>query len=583
MIDKNLIKDIFPFRRKLILMVILNIIQAIMIVSTAYIIAYIADRLLLSDLNNSTATPLLVLLFFFFCIKAGLNYLNNIQMEKISLKVQSKLRKKLLKVLVHHVYLQENKTKGEWLAIITKGVDKLNIYLTSFLPQLGLLITVPSVLLIFTFINDWISGLIFLTTAPLIPFFMILIGKIADKENKRQWQVFQKLTMYLVDLLPGLLVVKAYNQTKTQLLKINQNGDVFAKATLKVLRVAFISAFMLEFIATLSIAIIAVNIGLRLIYGYADFLPAFFILLIAPQFYQPFRQFGSAFHDAMNGITASSEIYAMLQKLNKQENVSLAKNILDKQDNWQIEFKKVSYKYKDSEKQAIDDLSLKIQAGSNVVITGANGAGKSTLFKLLLGLYPCATGKILIDNQDLQTLDMIWWQQQIGWVAQEPYIFSVSIRENITMGRDFSDEEIKNICHLVNLDKFIESLPQRYETLLDATQKLSSGQKRRLGLARALIGKPKILLLDEPMENLDIYNEELIQNVLSNLKHQVTVLIIGHRLQTLLRADNLIYLEAGKVVDNTKINLLLKKYTNNLKDNDKERIEVNATGTKKYI
>ena len=564
-------------------MVILNIIQAIMIVSTAYIIAYIADRLLLSDLNNSTATPLLVLLFFFFCIKAGLNYLNNIQMEKISLKVQSKLRKKLLKVLVHHVYLQENKTKGEWLAIITKGVDKLNIYLTSFLPQLGLLITVPLVLLIFTFINDWISGLIFLTTAPLIPFFMILIGKIADKENKRQWQVFQKLTMYLVDLLPGLLVVKAYNQTKTQLLKINQNGDVFAKATLKVLRVAFISAFMLEFIATLSIAIIAVNIGLRLIYGYADFLPAFFILLIAPQFYQPFRQFGSAFHDAMNGITASSEIYAMLQKLNKQENVSLAKNILDKQDNWQIEFKNVSYKYKDSEKQAIDDLSLKIQAGSNVVITGANGAGKSTLFKLLLGLYPCATGKILIDNQDLQTLDMIWWQQQIGWVAQEPYIFSVSIRENITMGRDFSDEEIKNICHLVNLDKFIESLPQRYETLLDATQKLSSGQKRRLGLARALIGKPKILLLDEPMENLDIYNEELIQNVLSNLKHQVTVLIIGHRLQTLLRADNLIYLEAGKVVDNTKINLLLKKYTNKLKDNDKERIEVNATGTKKYI
>ena len=564
-------------------MVILNIIQAIMIVSTAYIIAYIADRLLLSDLNNSTATPLLVLLFFFFCIKAGLNYLNNIQMEKISLKVQSKLRKNLLKVLVHHVYLQENKTKGEWLAIITKGVDKLNIYLTSFLPQLGLLITVPLVLLIFTFINDWISGLIFFTTAPLIPFFMILIGKIADKENKRQWQVFQKLTMYLADLLPGLLVVKAYNQTKTQLLKINQNGEVFAKATLKVLRVAFISAFMLEFIATLSIAIIAVNIGLRLIYGYADFLPAFFILLIAPQFYQPFRQFGSAFHDAMNGITASSEIYAMLQKLNKQENVSLAKNILDKQDNWQIEFKNISYKYKDSEKQAIDDLSLKIQPGSNVVITGANGAGKSTLFKLLLGLYPCATGKILIDNQDLQTLDMTWWQQQIGWVAQEPYIFGVSIRENITMGRNFSDEEIKNICHLVNLDEFIESLPQRYETLLNATQKLSSGQKRRLGLARALIGKPKILLLDEPMENLDIYNEELIQKVLSKLKHQVTVLIIGHRLQTLLKADNLIYLENGKVVDNTKINLLLKKYTNKLKNNDKERIEVNATGTKKYI
>ena len=145
---------------------------------------------------------------------------------------------------------------------------------------------------------------------------MILIGKIADKENKKQWQVFQKLTMYMADLLSGLLIVKAYNQTQRQLSEINKNGKLFSQATLKVLRIAFISAFMLEFISTLSIAIIAVNIGLRLIYGHVEFLPVFFILLIAPQFYQPFRQFGSAFHDAMNGITASSEIYAMIDKLN---------------------------------------------------------------------------------------------------------------------------------------------------------------------------------------------------------------------------------------------------------------------------
>lgn len=552
MIDKNLLKDIFPFKRQLILVMISNIMQAMMIVAIAYIIAYIADKLLLSCLESSTATPLLVLLFFFFCIKAILNYFNHYQMEKISLNVQSNLRKQLFEVLAQRSFLANSYAKGQWIALITKGVDKLDIYLTSFIPQLGLLSTIPLILLIFTFINDWISGLIFLITAPLIPFFMILIGKIADKENKKQWQVFQKLTMYMADLLPGLLIVKAYNQTQRQLSEINKNGKLFSQATLKVLRIAFISAFMLEFISTLSIAIIAVNIGLRLIYGHVEFLPVFFILLIAPQFYQPFRQFGSAFHDAMNGITASSEIYAMIDKLNciKESKANLK---FDDADMVQIELKNVYYEYQDSDKWAIDNLSLKIEKGKQFVLTGDNGAGKSTLFKLLLGIEKCQSGEILINDYNLADLDKQWWQSQIGWVAQEPYIFSATISENITLGRDFNLKEIEHICQLVNLDEFIKSLPQGYDTEITSAMNLSSGQKRRLGLARALIGRPKLLLLDEPMENLDVYNEKLIQRILSDLKNKVTVIIIGHRLQTLKNADELIYLQQGKLVDNEKI------------------------------
>jgi len=552
MIDKNLLKDIFPFKRQLILVMISNIMQAMMIVAIAYIIAYIADKLLLSRLESSTATPLLVLLFFFFCIKAILNYFNHYQMEKISLNVQSNLRKQLFEVLAQRSFLANSYAKGQWIALITKGVDKLDIYLTSFIPQLGLLSTIPLILLIFTFINDWISGLIFLITAPLIPFFMILIGKIADKENKKQWQVFQKLTMYMADLLPGLLIVKAYNQTQRQLSEINKNGKLFSQATLKVLRIAFISAFMLEFISTLSIAIIAVNIGLRLIYGHVEFLPVFFILLIAPQFYQPFRQFGSAFHDAMNGITASSEIYAMIDKLNCIKE-SMANLKFDDADMVQIELKNVYYKYQDSDKWAIDDLSLKIEKGKQLVLTGDNGAGKSTLFKLLLGIEKCQSGEILINDYNLADLDKQWWQSQIGWVAQEPYIFSATIRENITLGRDFNLKEIEHICQLVNLDEFIKSMPQGYDTEITSAMNLSSGQKRRLGLTRALIGRPKLLLLDEPMENLDVYNEKLIQRILSDLKNKVIVIIIGHRLQTLKNADELIYLQQGKLVDNEKI------------------------------
>ena len=325
MLDKNILKDIFPYKKSLIFIILSNIIQATMIVSISYIIAYLADKLLFDELNHSAATPFLALLFFFFVVKAVLNYINRLKLEEISLNLQSKLRYKLLQALALDFKSIQRKPKGQCLAIITKGVDKLDVYLTSFIPQFGLLITIPLVLVIFTFINDWISGLIFLFTAPLIPFFMILIGKIADKENKKQWQVFQKLAVYMADLLPGLLVVKAYNQTQRQLKQVEKNGEKFSEATLKVLKIAFISAFMLEFIATISIAIIAVNIGLRLLYGQVSFLPAFFCLLVAPQFYQPFRQFGSAFHEAMNGIVASSEIYKLIQAApnNKQKNIVL--------------------------------------------------------------------------------------------------------------------------------------------------------------------------------------------------------------------------------------------------------------------
>lgn len=543
MLDKNILKDIFPYKKSLIFIILSNIIQATMIVSISYIIAYLADKLLFDELNHSAATPFLALLFFFFVVKAVLNYINRLKLEEISLNLQSKLRYKLLQALALDFKSIQRKPKGQWLAIITKGVDKLDVYLTSFIPQFGLLITIPLVLVIFTFINDWISGLIFLLTAPLIPFFMILIGKIADKENKKQWQVFQKLAVYMADLLPGLLVVKAYNQTQRQLKQVEENGEKFSEATLKVLKIAFISAFMLEFIATISIAIIAVNIGLRLLYGQVSFLPAFFCLLVAPQFYQPFRQFGSAFHEAMNGIVASSEIYKLIQAApnNKQKNI-----VLEMEKAPQIIFENVDFSYKNDE-NVLKDLNFTIKAGSQVVLTGANGAGKSTIFKLLLKLLDVKSGKILIDGKNLYDIDEQSWLNNIGWVAQEPYVFKSSLRENITLGRACSKTQLERVTQLVNLTEFIKKQEHGYDSIVGGAINLSSGQKRRLGLARALLCNPKVLLLDEPMENLDSKNEELIKSVLEKLKGKVTVIIIAHRRQTIEAADKIIILDKGTI------------------------------------
>ena len=543
MLDKNILKDIFPYKKSLIFIILSNIIQATMIVSISYIIAYLADKLLFDELNHSAATPFLALLFFFFVVKAVLNYINRLKMEEISLNLQSKLRYKLLQALALDFKSIQRKPKGQWLAIITKGVDKLDVYLTSFIPQFGLLITIPLVLVTFTFINDWISGLIFLFTAPLIPFFMILIGKIADKENKKQWQVFQKLAVYMADLLPGLLVVKAYNQTQRQLKQVEKNGEKFSEATLKVLKIAFISAFMLEFIATISIAIIAVNIGLRLLYGQVSFLPAFFCLLVAPQFYQPFRQFGSAFHEAMNGIVASSEIYKLIQAApnNKQKNI-----VLEMEKAPQIIFENVDFSYKNDE-NVLKDLNFTIKAGSQVVLTGANGAGKSTIFKLLLKLLDVKAGKILVDGKNLYDIDEQSWLNNIGWVAQEPYVFKSSLRENITLGRACSKTQLERVTQLVNLTEFIKKQEHGYDSIVGGAINLSSGQKRRLGLARALLCNPKVLLLDEPMENLDSKNEELIKSVLEKLKGKVTVIIIAHRRQTIEAADKIIILDKGTI------------------------------------
>ena len=250
----------------------------------------------------------------------------------------------------------------------------------------------------------------------------------------------------------------------------------------------------------------------------------------------------------MNGITASSEIYAMIDKLNciKESKANLK---FDDADIVQIELKNVYYKYQDNDKWAIDDLSLKIEKGKQFVLTGDNGAGKSTLFKLLLGIERCQSGEILINDYNLADLDKQWWQSQIGWVAQEPYIFSATIRENITLGRDFNLKEIEHICQLVNLDEFIKSLSQGYDTEITSAMNLSSGQKRRLGLARALIGRPKLLLLDEPSlglaPNIVLEVFELIKEI---NKQGMTVLLIEQNANMALKISNRAYvLENGKV------------------------------------
>lgn len=541
MLDKNILRDILPYKRSLIIVILSTILQAIIIVNIFNIISSLMNELLLGKITIATAMPLLVLLLFLFIVRAVLNYYNRYTMEELSLKVQSNIRNRLMKLLVYKDSYGIGASKGEWMSVIIKAVDKVDIYITKFLPQFIILATWPLIFIGVALFKDWISAAIFLVTAPLIPLFMIIIGKIADKENKRQWKVFQYLSNYLADLLPGLLLLKAYNQSESQLAELTRCGMEFSETTLKVLRIAFLSAFMLEFITTLSIAIVAVNIGLRLLYGESTFEPLFFILLMAPQFYQPFRQFGSAFHEAMNGLVASSEIYALLK--HQPQSMPASSTGFIPHSSCSIELEHLAYSY--GEHMVFEDLSLYIPAGSFIALIGKNGVGKSTIFKLLIGSLLPSQGRILIDNRELTTIDIA---QTIGYVSQHPYIFTTSIRENITMGRDILDTQIDYWMDRLNLASVIRELPEGYATILDDAHKLSAGQIRRLGMVRALVGNPKLLLLDEPLENLDIQNERGIRRILHELKGTMTIIIIAHRQDTIDIADEVLTLNTQGVL-----------------------------------
>lgn len=549
MIDKNIFKDILPFKKYLYLAVLSDFIQAVLLAGASYITAHLAGRLLYAQLSIEAAAPFLALLFFFLTAKAVLAHCNQIKIEEISLKVQSRLRLMLLFALARRRELPGRYAEGQWLALVTRGVDRLDAYITGFLPQLGTLAVFPPVLLACAFYSDWISGAIFLGTAPLIPLFMILIGKLADRENKRQWQVFQRLTAYMADLLPGLLVLKAYNQAERQLAQMEQRGRDFSTATLKVLRIAFLSAFMLEFITTLSIAVIAVNIGLRLIYGEAQFVPVFFMLLLAPQFYLPFRRFGASFHEAMNGITAASEIYGLQAQLSGLNDESSAE--ADSAKKWdkapEVKFEDVCFTYGNG--HGLKGLSFTAPAGQQTVITGPNGAGKSTAFKLMLNLLKPESGRISAGGADVSRLSAAQRRQLIGWAAQDPYLFSASVRDNIALGRPCSEAQLHRTAQRVNLDRFIEKLPDGYDTIIGGSTRLSAGQMRRLGLARALLSEPQLLLLDEPMENLDRENEDDIQSILAKLRGKATVLIIAHRLHTIASADKIVMVDGGRLLE----------------------------------
>jgi thiol reductant ABC exporter CydD subunit len=437
---------------------------------------------------------------------------------------------------------------GELTHTAVEGVEALDAYFGQYLPQLALAALIPLTILIFVFPIDLLSGLVLLLTAPLIPVFMLLIGNLADALTKRQWASLSHMSAHFLDVLQGLTTLKLLGRSREQLRIIAEISERYRQTTLGVLRVAFLSALVMEWAATLSTAVVAVEIGLRLLYGHLPFEEAFFILLLAPEFYLPLRLLGVRFHAGIAGVAAAQRIFEVLDEAKIEPR---AKAKADLHPDLHIHFADVHYAYDDGQRAALKGFSCQISSGQKVALVGPSGAGKSTVVHLLLRFIEPERGGITVNGSPLADLPATIWRQQVAWVPQNPYLFFATVAENIRLADpEAALEAVIHAAQQAHAHEFIQALPQGYDTLVgERGARLSGGQVQRIALARAFLRDAPLLILDEATSNLDPLHETLLHQALERLMQGRTVLVIAHRLNTVYRADQILVLQGGRVVE----------------------------------
>ena len=554
-VDKRIYNELKSQRLLLVLTGLLSIIIGILIVLQARYFSKIVNLAFLNHYSLKQLSPLITLLALIVAIRALALYINSILTTSISINTRNSLRKRLLrKIISLGPSFTSKELTGELTTTLTEGIEKLDPYIREYIPQLILTAVIPVIVLFFVFPRDFYTGLIFIITAPLIPFFMYLIGLAAEKITRKQWKTLSKMSAYLLDVIQGLTTLKVLNRSKEEKERLKRTVEEFRKTTISVLKIAFISALTLELIATLSTAIVAVEIGLRLLYGKLAFEQAFFILLLAPEFYTPFRQLGAKFHSGMAGVEAANRIYEILS-IKTPEEPKLLKNV---EFNERIIFKDVSFSYGDRE--ALRGINFELGKGEKIALVGPTGAGKSTIASLLLKFIKPERGEIYVDSIPLSKISTDAWRKLVSWVPQSPYIFNTTIMENILIARpDASFEEVVEAAKAAHAHEFIIELEEGYETIVgERGSRLSGGQAQRIAIARAFLKNSPILILDEATANLDPEIENMITEATYRLMQSKTALIIAHKLGTVIRADRIVVLDNGKIVEQGTHDELLK-------------------------
>ncbi|MDX3766663.1 MULTISPECIES: thiol reductant ABC exporter subunit CydD [unclassified Streptomyces] len=541
-IDPRLLRHARATRLFLAAVVALGVVGAVLVIAQAMLIAEVVvggfeDGLTVPGLR----TPL-ILLVAVALGRALVSWLTELAAYRASAAVKSELRGRLLDraAALGPDWLSGQRT-GSLVALATRGVDALDDYFARYLPQLGLAVVVPVAVLARIVTEDWVSAAIIVVTLPLIPLFMILIGWATQSRMDRQWQLLSRLSGHFLDVVAGLPTLKVFGRAKAQAESIRTITSQYRRATLRTLRIAFLSSFALELLATLSVALVAVTIGMRLVHGELDLYTGLVVLILAPEAYLPIRQVGAQYHAAAEGLSAAEEIFAIL------ETEPRAGGAADIPPSLRLELEGVSVRHEGRVEPSLDGASLVVDEGETVALVGPSGVGKSTLLNVVLGFTTPDEGRIRVDGIDLATLALERWRERIAWVPQRPQLFAGTIAENVRLARpDADDSAVTAALRDAGAYDFVTELPDGAQTLLgEDGAGLSAGQRQRLALARAFLADRPLLLLDEPTASLDGETEAGIVEAVRRLAAGRTVLLVVHRPALLSVADRVVVLEPG--------------------------------------
>jgi len=548
--NKKLLHQIGRARGTLFLATILGALGTTVTIVQMTLLSTTINGVFLVHQTLAQVEPLLLLLLGTIAARAGLAWIREVTVQQAAIRAKAELRERLFAHLLQlgPAYSQGERT-GELTATTVEGIERLDAYVSRYLPQMALSILAPLLIAAYLLTVDWVSTILLLMTAPIIPLLMILAGSYAREHIERQWVALARMSAHFLDAVQGLPTLKLFGGSGAERQRIAQISDGFRDRTLKVLRVAFLSGMVLEFMTAVAIGLIAVMLGVRLLDGGITFARAFLVLLLAPEFYRPLRDLGVHHHAGMEGKAAATRIFAILETPAPARSGVISGRC--PAGPLTIMFQDVSYTYPGSDRPALTTFNLTLPAGARTALVGRSGAGKSTLVNLLMRFLDADSGSITANGIPLADLPPETWREFVALVPQRPYLFNGSVRENIRLARPSArDDEIIRAAELAGVATFIAQLPQGYDTVIgEQGARLSAGQAQRLAIARAFLKDAPLLVLDEPTSSLDPESEALIRAALALLMRDRTVLIVAHRLNTIANAEQIAVLESGTLVE----------------------------------
>jgi ATP-binding cassette, subfamily C, bacterial CydD len=437
-------------------------------------------------------------------------------------------------------------SSGDLATTAVAGADAIEATFARYVPQVVLAVIVPVAVLVLVSAIDPVSAGVMLLTLPLVPVFMWLVGRYTERRTRERLEALTLLGSHFLDVVRGLPTLRAFNRGREQATRIAEVSDRYRVTTLETLRVAFLSGAVLEFAATLGIALVAVTVGVRLVDGNLGLQAGLTVLVLAPELYLPLRNIAAQFHASADGVAAAARL---LDAIEAPATVSTgaARPPIVRQEPVRLE--RVSFTYPKGEAPVLAEAELELEPGALVALVGPSGVGKSTLLSLLLRLLEPTRGRVTVGGVDIAALDAAAWRRQIAWVPQRPTVFRGTVADNIRLGDPAaSDPRVRDAAELAGADGFVARLPDGYETLVgEGGRALSAGEAQVLALARAFLRDAPLMLLDEPTANLDPRRAESVADAIERFRGDRTILLAVHRPALAARADRILRLDRGRI------------------------------------